>query len=122
MYCSGVCDGENKGKKGQGGVGLAVRPPVTRAARPPVFISDSLFKVTLKLRGRAKAVTVFVEYAPTETQHASNEHVFWTSLGRAVKEVPRHEQLLVLMVQNKRKGGLRVHRNVPHEFAITLPR
>ena len=87
-----------------------------------MFINYRLFKVTLKLRGRAKAVTVFVAYAPTETQNASNKHVFWTSLDRAVKEVTRHEQLLVLMVQNKKKGGLRVYRNVPHEFAITLPR
>ena len=60
VYCSGECGGENGGKKGQGGVGLAVRNSITRAARPPEFISDRLLKVTLGLRGRAKAVTFVV--------------------------------------------------------------
>ena len=85
MYCSGECGGENGGKKGQGGVGLAVRTSITRAARPPEFISDRLLKVTLELRGRAKAVTFFAAYAPTETQNASNKHASgraWTELWR----------------------------------------
>ena len=80
VYCSGECGGENDGKKGQGGVGLAVRNSITRAARPPEFISDRLLKVTLELRGRAKAVTFVVAYAPTEPQNANN--TFWTSLDR----------------------------------------
>ena len=49
VYCSGECGDENGGKKGQGGVGLAVRTSITRAARPPEFISDRLLKVTLEL-------------------------------------------------------------------------
>ena len=104
VYCSGECGGENGGKKGQGGVGLAVRNSITRAARPPAFISDRLLKVTLELRGRAKAVTFVVGYAPTETQNANNKHAFWTSLDRVVKEVPKHEQLFVLMDANARTG------------------
>ena len=104
MYCSGECGDENYGKKGKGGVGLAVTTSITRAARPPEFISDRLLKVTLELRGRAKAVTFFVAYAPTKTHNASNKHAFWTTLGRAVNEVPRHEQLLVLMDVNARTG------------------
>ena len=104
MYCSGECGGENGGKKGQGEVGLAVRTSITRAARSPEFISDRLLKVTLELRGRAKAVTFFVAYAPTETQSASNKHVFWTSLDKAMEEVPRHEQLFVSMDANARTG------------------
>ena len=104
MYCSGECGDENGGKKGQGGVGLAVRTSIMRAARPPEFISDRLLKVTLELRGRAKAVTFFVAYAPTETYNASNKHAFWTTLDRAVKDVPRHEQLFVLMDANARTG------------------
>ena len=104
VYCSGECGDENGGKKGQGGVGLAVRTSMTRAARPPEFISDRLLKVTLDLRGRAKAVTFFVAYAPTETHNASNKHAFWTTLDRAVKEVRRHEQLFVLVDANARIG------------------
>ena len=61
VYCSGECGGETSGKKGQGGVGLAMRTSITRAARPPEFISDRLLKVTLELlRGREKGVTFFV--------------------------------------------------------------
>ena len=102
VYCSGECGDENGGKKGQGGVGLAVRTSITRAARPPEFISDRLLKVTLELRGRA--VTFFVTYAPAETHDASKKHAFWTTLDAAVKNVPRHEQLFVLMNANARTG------------------
>ena len=66
VYCSGECGGENGGKNEQGGVGLLVRTSTTCAARPPEFISDRLLKVTLEQRGRAKAVTFFVAYAPTD--------------------------------------------------------
>ena len=104
VYCSGECGGENGGKKGQGGVGLGVKNSITRAARPPEFISDRLLKVTLELRGRAKAVTFVVGYAPTETQNTTNKHTFWTSLDRVVEEVPKHEQLFVLMDDNARTG------------------
>ena len=81
-----------------------MRTSITRAARPPEFISDRMLKVTLQLRGRAKAVTFFVAYALTETHDASNKHAFWTTLDRAVKDVPRHEQLFVLMDANARPG------------------
>ena len=104
VYCSGECGGKNVGKKGQGGVGLAVRNSIARAARPSEFISDRLLKVTLELRGRAKAVTFVVAYAPTEPQNANNKHGFWTSLDRVVEEVPKHEQLFVLMDANARTG------------------
>ena len=81
-----------------------MRISITRTARPPEFISDRLLKVTLELRGRAKAVTFFVAYVQTETHNASNKHAFWTTLDRAMKEVPRHEQLFVLMDANARRG------------------
>ena len=104
VYCSGECGGENGGKKGQGGEGLAVRNSITRAARPPELISDRLLKVALELRGLAKAVTFVVRYAPTETQNANNKHAFWTSLDRVMEEIPKHEQLFVLMDANARTG------------------
>ena len=68
-----------------------MRTSITRAARPLEFISDRLLKVTLELRGQAKAVTFFVAYTPTETHNASNKHAFWTTLDRAVKEVPKQK-------------------------------
>ena len=99
VYCSSECGGE-----GQGGVGLAVRTSITRGACQPEFIINRLLKITLELRGRAKAVTFVVAYAPTETQNASNKHAVWTSLDRVVDEVPKHEQLFVLMDANTRTG------------------
>ena len=104
MYCSGECGGGNDGKKRQGGVRLVVRTSITRASRPPEFIIGRLLKITLELRGRVKAVTFFVAYAPTEAQNASNKHASWTSLDRAGEEVPKHEQLAVLMDTNARMG------------------
>ena len=59
VYCSGECGDENGGKEGQGGVGLAVRTSITRAARPPEFISDRLLKVTLELRWSSQSRYVF---------------------------------------------------------------
>ena len=109
MYCSGDCGDENGGKKGQLGVGLAMRTSITRAARLPEFISDRLLNAKLKLRGPASTVTFFVAYAPTETQNASNKHAYRTTLNRAVEGVPRYEQLFVLMDANahtgRREGG-----------------
>ena len=102
VYCGGECGGENGGNKGQGGVGLAVRTSITRAARPPEFISDRLLKVTLELRGPAKPVTFFVAYASTETQNTSNKHAFWTSLDRAVRRYLNTNRLFVLMDTNAR--------------------
>ena len=69
-----------------------------------VFFSVRLLNVTLELRVRAKAVTFFVAYAPTETQNSSDKHAFWTALDRAVEEICKHEQLFVLMGANARKG------------------
>ena len=69
VYCSGESGGEGEGKKGQGGVELAVRKSVYRAeARLPEFISDRLLKVTLELCGRARAMTIVVGYLPTDIQ------------------------------------------------------
>ena len=62
VYCSGDCGGDNDGKKGQGGVGLAVRIFIARAARALEFISYRLLKVTLELRGQAKAITFLVAF------------------------------------------------------------
>ena len=63
-----------------------------------------MLKVTLDLRGRAKAVSFVVTYAPTETADVSRKNIFWTALDSAVKDVPPHEQLFVLMDANARTG------------------
>ena len=60
--------------------------------------------MTFELRGRAKAVTFVVAYAPTETQDSEKKHTFLTALHKVVAEVPAHEQLFVLMDANARTG------------------
>ena len=45
VCCSGECGGGNGEKKGQGGVGLAVRTSIARAARPPEFVSGHLLRL-----------------------------------------------------------------------------
>ena len=98
VYCSSESGGDGEGKKGQGGVGLAVRKSISPAeARPPEFIDDRLLKVTLESCGRTRAVTFVVGYAPTDTQSVGEKYAFWTALERVVKEVAEHEQLFVLM-------------------------
>ena len=88
VYRSGECCGESGEKKGQSGVGLAVKIYTRRAACQPEFINDCLLRNTLELPGRTKSVTFIVAYAPTEAHNASNTHYsFLTSLDRAVEEV-----------------------------------
>ena len=43
-------------------------------------------------------------YASTESQNSCNKHAFWTSLDKVVEEVPRYEQLFVLMDANAHTG------------------
>ena len=106
VYCSGACSDKGGEKKGQGEVGLAIRETITRAVvRPPEFINERLLKVTLNLHGRASAVSFLVAYGPTEpTRDESKKRAFWAGLDMAVKEVPKHEQLLLLMDTNARTG------------------
>ena len=75
-----------------------------RPARPPEFIGDRLLKVTLELRGRAKAVMCIVAHGPTEAQNAEHKNASSTVLDKAVKEAPAHEQLFVLLDTTPRKG------------------
>ena len=82
MNCSDECGCENAGDKGQGGVGLALRTPNTRAARSPEFISDRWLKVALELRGRAKTVTFFVAYVPQNATDNKYSGRPWTELKR----------------------------------------
>ena len=102
VYCSGACGDKGGGKKGQGGVRLAIREIITRAVvRPPEFINERLLKVILKLHGRANAVSFVVAYGPTERMRdESTKRTFWAALDRVVKEMPKHEQLFVLMDAN----------------------
>ena len=104
--CSGACGDKVCGKKGQSGVGLATRESITRAVvRPPKPINERLLKATLTLHGRASAVSFVVVYGVTDVRVTrAKNRAFWAALDRAVKEVPKHEQLFVLMDANARTG------------------
>ena len=52
--------------KDTGGIELAVKSSISRAACPSEFISVHLLKITLELRGRATAVTFIVAYVPAD--------------------------------------------------------
>ena len=73
----------------------------------PTQLQDP-FRIELLLVPRSDQqsilVTFFVAYAQPEIHDASKKHAFWTTLDRAVKDIPRHEQLLVLMDANARTG------------------
>ena len=76
VYYSGESGGESK-NKGQGRVGLAVKQTfgTKTTTGPPEFISDRLLKVAQDVRGRAKAVSFVVVYAPTETADVSRKNI-----------------------------------------------
>ena len=60
VFCNGACGDKGDGKKGQGGVGLAIRETITRAVvRPPEFINERLLKETLKLHGSASGCLLY---------------------------------------------------------------
>ena len=45
-------------------------------------------------------MTFVVGYAPTDIQSVGKKNALWTALERVVKEMPEHEQLIVLMIQD----------------------
>ena len=105
VYCSGESGGDAEGMKGQGGVGLAGRKSSSRAeAQLPEFISDRLLKLTLKLCGRARAVTFVVGCAPTDTQSVGERHAFWTALERVVKGVSEHKTVVCVNRRQRNHG------------------
>lgn len=72
--------------------------------RPPVFIGDHLVRVTLDLRGRARAISFVVAYAPTETTDVAREDVFMAARDGVGQDILSHEQMTVLMNSNAHTG------------------
>ena len=69
VYRSGECGDENGGKKGQAGVGLAVRTSITRAARPLVSTLVSAYVVTAVVCILYRASSVYSTCMITSTTH-----------------------------------------------------
>ena len=107
MSCSGA-DGGNHEKKGNHGVGLAVRESIVAGMDKGDValecISARLMKVRIQLKEKSNGVPFIVGYAPTLDKTTSENDYFWSSLDEVVKGVPSRDHLLVLMGANARTG------------------
>ena len=113
VFCS-AADGGKYEKKGNHGVGLAVRESILAGMdKSDVAIecaSARLMKVGIHLKvgshlkGISNGVSFIVGYAPTLDKNTSKNYFFWSSLDEMVTGVPSRDHLLVLMDANARKG------------------
>ena len=107
VFCSGE-DGGKHEKKGNHGVGLAVRKSIVAGMEKGEVavecISARLMKVRIQLKGKSNGVSFIVGYAPTLDKSTSENDCFLSSLDEVVKGVPSRDHLLVLMDANARTG------------------
>ena len=102
MFCSGA-DGGKHEKKGDHGVGLAVRESIVAGLNKVDVavgcISARLIKVPIQLKGNSDGVSFVVGYAPNLDKSTRENYYFWSSLGEVVKGVPSRDHLLVSWTQ-----------------------
>ena len=107
VFCSGA-DGGKYEKKGNHGVGLAVRESIVagmdKGDVAVECISARLMKVRIQLKGKSNGVSFIVGYAPTLKKSTSEKDYFRNSLDEVVEEVLSRDHLLVLMDANARTG------------------
>ena len=107
VFSSGADGGEYE-KKGNHGVGLAVRESIVAGMDTGDVavecISVGLMKVRIQLKGKSNGVSFIVGYAPTLDKSTSEKHYFWSSRDEVVKGVHNRGYLLVLMDANARAG------------------
>ena len=111
VFCSGA-DGGNHEKKGNHGVGLAVRESIVAGMdKSEVAVectSARLMKVRIQLKEKSNGVSFIVGYGPTLDKSTSEYDYFWSSIDEVVKGVPSRDHLLVLMDANVRTGMRRI--------------
>ena len=107
VFCSGADEGKD-GKKGNHGVGLAVRERIVAGTDKREVavecISARLMRVRVQLKGKSNGVSSIVGYAPTLDKSTSETDYFWSLLDDVVKGVHSRDHLLVLMDANARTG------------------
>ena len=85
VFCSGAHGGKHE-KKGNHGVGLAVREPIVagmdKGDVAVECISARLMKVRIPLKGKSNGVSFIVGYAPTLDKSTSENDYFWIHLTR----------------------------------------
>ena len=98
--------GEKYEKKGNHGVGLAVRESIVvgmdKGDVAVERISARLMKVRIQFKGKSNGVSFIVGYAPTLDKSTREKYYFVCSLDEVVKGVPSRDHLLVLMDANAR--------------------
>ena len=107
VFCSGA-DGGKHEKKGDHGVGLAVRESIVagidKSNVAVECITVRLMKVRIQLKGKSNGVSFIVGYALTLDKSTSENDYFWISLDEVIKGVPSRDHLLVLMDAHVRTG------------------
>ena len=107
VFCSGA-DGGNHEKKGNHGVGLAVRESIVagmdKGDVAVECISARLMKVRIQHKGKSSGVSFIVRYSHTLDKSTGEKGYFWSSLDEVVKGVPSRDHLLVLMDANACTG------------------
>ena len=105
FFFSGDCSGV-KGRKGQHGVGLALKENIVEKACEGGIIIKCISARLLKARIPIKSnfVTFVVAYAPTEEAPEGQKAKTWQPSGLHVASVPAREYVFVLTDANARTG------------------
>ena len=105
VYFSGDCTGV-RGKKGQHGVGLAIKEEIVKKAGKDGITIECINARLLKARISIKSslVTFVVAYAPTETATEGEKAKYMSTLNSTVASVPAREHVFVLTDANARTG------------------
>ena len=105
IFSSGDCSGV-KGRKGQHGVGLAIKENIVKKAGEDDITIECTSARLLKARIWIKSnfVTFVVVYAPTEEAPEGQKAKYMEALNCTVTSVPAREYVFVLTDANVRTG------------------
>ena len=105
VFFSGDCSGV-KGRKGQHGVGLAIKEEIVKKAGENSIAIECISARLLKARISVKSnfVTFVVAYAPTEEAPEGQKAKYIAPLNCTVASVPTREYVFVLIDANVRTG------------------
>ena len=95
-----------KGRKGQHGVGLAIKEEIVKKAGEDGITFECISARLLKARISIKSnyVTFVVAYAPTEEAPEGQKAKFVAALNCTIASVPAREYVFVLTDANARTG------------------
>ena len=105
VFFSGGCSGV-KGRKGQHGVGLAIKEEIVEKAGEDGITSECISARLLKVRISIKSnfATFVVTYAPTEEAPEGQKTKYMTALNCTVASVPAREYVFTFADANAKIG------------------